>query len=133
MGACTTSKEKRNAPNADGTSKQPTQSSGKDGTVARVDGSKSNGPKFDFKIGPEIFVFVKNGSIDTEYKKYHILGEGAFGSVRLVEQKQTGLRRAMKTIKKSNVIKEEEEKMFAEVSILSKLNHPNIIRLYELF
>jgi len=39
----------------------------------------------------------------------------------------------MKTIKKSNVIKEEEEKMFAEVSILSKLNHPNIIRLYELF
>lgn len=44
-----------------------------------------------------------------------------------------GLRRAMKSIKKSNIIKEEEEKMFAEVAILSKLTHPNIIRLYELF
>jgi calcium-dependent protein kinase len=39
----------------------------------------------------------------------------------------------MKCIKKSNIIKEEEEKMFAEVSILKELNHPNIISLYELF
>lgn len=39
----------------------------------------------------------------------------------------------MKTIKKTNIIKEEEVKMFTEVSVLSKLTHPNIIRLYELF
>lgn len=38
-----------------------------------------------------------------------------------------GLRRAMKSIKKNNIIKEEEEKMFAEVNILSSLTHPNII------
>lgn len=33
----------------------------------------------------------------------------------------------MKCIQKNNIIKEEEEKMFAEVNILKSLNHPNII------
>ncbi|EGR29659.1 protein kinase domain protein [Ichthyophthirius multifiliis] len=86
-----------------------------------------------FKVGPEIFVALKKGFIQNEYKFGNILGEGAFGSVRLVEQKSSGLLRAMKCIKKSNIIKEEEEKMFAEVSVLKELNHPNIISLYELF
>lgn len=39
----------------------------------------------------------------------------------------------MKSIKKSNIIKEEEVKMFDEVNILSALTHPNIIQLYELY
>jgi calcium-dependent protein kinase len=41
--------------------------------------------------------------------------------------------RAMKTIKKSSVIKEDEERMFSEMNILKKLDHPNILRLYELY
>jgi len=39
----------------------------------------------------------------------------------------------MKAIKKKAVIKEEEEKLFAEVSILKGLDHPNIVKLYELY
>lgn len=39
----------------------------------------------------------------------------------------------MKAIKKKAVIKEEEEKLFAEVSLLRTLDHPNIVKLYELF
>jgi len=62
-----------------------------------------------------------------------LLGEGAFGSVRIVKHKSTGLSRAMKSIKKSNIIKEEEERMFSEVSVLKSIDHPNIIKLFELY
>lgn len=41
--------------------------------------------------------------------------------------------RAMKTIKKSAIIKEEEERLFSEMNILKNLDHPNILKLYELF
>ena len=39
----------------------------------------------------------------------------------------------MKTIKKSSLHKEEEERLFAEMNILKGLDHPNILKLYELF
>lgn len=39
----------------------------------------------------------------------------------------------MKSIKKSNIIKEEEERMFSEVSVLKSIDHPNIIKLFELY
>lgn len=41
--------------------------------------------------------------------------------------------RAMKTIKKNSIIKEEEDKLFSEMNILKNLDHPNILRLIELF
>lgn len=39
----------------------------------------------------------------------------------------------MKQIKKDKIIKEDEESMFAEVNILKELDHPNIVKLHELF
>lgn len=39
----------------------------------------------------------------------------------------------MKMLKKSSLLKEDEKKMFAEMNILKYLDHPNIVRLYELF
>ena len=39
----------------------------------------------------------------------------------------------MKVIKKNSLIKEDEQKLFQEMNILKNLNHPNIIRLFELF
>jgi calcium-dependent protein kinase len=53
--------------------------------------------------------------------------------VSKVIHKSTGLTRAMKTLKKSSVIKEEEERLFSEMNILKNLDHPNILRLIELF
>lgn len=41
--------------------------------------------------------------------------------------------RAMKSIKKSAIIKEEEERLFSEMNILKNLDHPNILKLYELY
>ena len=44
-----------------------------------------------------------------------------------------GLIRAMKIIKKSSLIREDEGKFFAELYILKNLDHPNIVRLLDLF
>ena len=41
--------------------------------------------------------------------------------------------RAMKSIKKKSILKEDEERMFAEMNILKDLDHPNILKLYELY
>lgn len=51
----------------------------------------------------------------------------------LVTQKLTGLIRAMKAIKKSSLVQEEETKIFSELVILKNLDHPHIVKLYELF
>ncbi|EAR83086.2 calmodulin-domain kinase (macronuclear) [Tetrahymena thermophila SB210] len=124
---CTTSKSSKSNSNGEkGQSNQnPSAAKYQDNKIETSE-IKSTLP---FKIN-----ILRTGNISSEYKFANvILGEGAFGVVRLVEQRQTGLRRAMKSIKKSNIIKEEEEKMFAEVNILSTLTHPNIIQLFELY
>ena len=62
-----------------------------------------------------------------------VLGEGAYGKVWKVTHKKTGLIRAMKSMKKSSVLKEEEAKMFSEMNILKNLDHPHIVKLFELY
>lgn len=44
-----------------------------------------------------------------------------------------GLIRAMKQLKKSELIKEEEQKLFSEMQLLKNLDHPNIVKLFELY
>ena len=41
----------------------------------------------------------------------------------------TKLLRAMKSIKKSSLIKEDEQRIFTEMAILKHLDHPNILKL----
>ena len=59
------------------------------------------------------------------------LGSGGYGVVFLAQHRVTGERRAVKTISKEDVM---DKEMFAtEVSLLKKLDHPNIIKLYEVY
>jgi calcium-dependent protein kinase len=53
--------------------------------------------------------------------------------VNLVSHKSTSITRALKTIKKDLIPKEDEKKLFAEMNILRMLDHPNIIKLIELY
>lgn len=81
----------------------------------------------------DIFVKTKQGTFAKDYSGGRVLGEGAYGKVCLVTHKKTGIDRAMKAIKKSSVREDKEDKMLAEVSILKSLDHPNIVKLNELY
>lgn len=39
----------------------------------------------------------------------------------------------MKKIKKDKILKEDEKMLFAEVDLLKELDHPHIVKLYELY
>ena len=62
-----------------------------------------------------------------------MLGEGAYGKVWKVTHKTSQMVRAMKSIKKSAILKEDQEKLFSEMNILKNLDHPHIVKLFELF
>jgi calcium-dependent protein kinase len=89
--------------------------------------------EFSLNVSPDIFVSLKKGLISDFYKIGKTLGEGAYGKVYQVQHRTTGMIRGMKAIKKKSVLKEEQEKLFSEVSILKDLDHPNIVKLYELY
>ena len=76
---------------------------------------------------------LKNRSVWDYYDIKEKLGEGAFGYVRKVIHKASRMVIAMKQIRKAATIKEEEENMFGELKILRKLDHPNILKVYDLF
>lgn len=58
-------------------------------------------------MGPEVFVSLKDKPIVSEYKLGEMLGEGAFGSVRIVKHRTANVIRAMKAIKKKNIIEQD--------------------------
>lgn len=65
-----------------------------------------------------------------EFKKD--VGNGAFGSVCKVVHKQTKSVRAMKKIKKSKT-KSSEKDIINEINMLKKLDHLNLVKIYEFY
>uniref|UniRef100_A0A0G4HAB5 Calcium-dependent protein kinase 1 n=1 Tax=Chromera velia CCMP2878 TaxID=1169474 RepID=A0A0G4HAB5_9ALVE len=83
---------------------------------------------------PGMFIGKKAEKLSDRYKLLSKIGDGAFGFVRKAVQKDTGIVRAIKTIDKRTVEKgDEKEKLFAEVQVLRKLDHPNIMKLFEFY
>lgn len=69
-----------------------------------------------------------------DYQKLTFLGEGSFASVFKVKNKVTGEIRAMKEIKKASKCTEADDKeVFNEICILQKMDHPNIMKIYEFY
>jgi len=65
------------------------------------------------------------------YTMLHLVGEGSFGSVRAAKVKATGALRAVKSILKGK--KKRMTMLKTEIEITKMVDHPNIIKLYEIF
>lgn len=73
----------------------------------------------------------------TVYERYNVergvLGNGLSGVVRLVTNKQTKRKSAMKSLKIKSMSKKKWEMLYNEVDIYLKLDHPFICRLQEVY
>jgi len=65
--------------------------------------------------------------------KEECLGEGAFGVVQMATLKSNGEKRAVKIIDKLLLDSQDRIRLKYEIDILRNLNHPNIVRLYEVY
>jgi serine/threonine protein kinase len=80
-------------------------------------------------------VKIKKKNYLEDYIFLKELGKGAYGSVLKVKMKYGGILRAAKVIKSSLVANNKTgcEKLFAEILVPIRLDHPNLIKLYEVF
>ena len=81
------------------------------------------------KINKESFVTIIEGDITQFYEVQKKIGEGAYGKIYKVKNKQSGDIRAMKQITKTKIT--DMGRFQTEIKILSMLDHPNIVRLFE--
>lgn len=74
----------------------------------------------------------KHSDFRLKYEWLSLLGNGAFGKVRLFCDKNfPEMKYAIKTIKKEDMAKELYTFLIDEVNILSEMDHPNIVKYYE--
>jgi serine/threonine protein kinase len=96
---------------------------------------KSMGKDIDGPITSSMFFkHNENRKLTDDYIIGKVIGQGAYGKVKLVTHRKSGFLRATKHIRKKSVQKDgEEQKLFEEVNILMRLDHPNIVRLFHLY
>ena len=76
---------------------------------------------------------VRNENIYDHYDFQKKVGEGSFGNVYRGIEKKSGEIRAIKALKKNKMDVSSKMSFAAEIELLKKLDHPNIIKLYDLF
>ena len=88
----------------------------------------------DIRIDNDIIVNKVDGVPGENYDIKKKLGEGSYGVVWKVEHRQTGLTRAMKKIIKNQKSRNDSEsEILNEINILKKMDHPNIVKIFEFY
>jgi len=72
-------------------------------------------------------------ALKTRYKTKAVIGEGSFGCVFKSIDRQTQIAYALKKVNIPDGSESIRKSMLQEYKILKKLDHPNIIRLIEIF
>eukprot|EP01006_Ploeotia_vitrea_P035809 TRINITY_DN65938_c7_g4_i1.p1 TRINITY_DN65938_c7_g4~~TRINITY_DN65938_c7_g4_i1.p1 ORF type:complete len:704 (+),score=104.16 TRINITY_DN65938_c7_g4_i1:34-2145(+) len=92
-----------------------------------------------------VYIFRRTRSLNFEdkqegvYKEYHVgqtIGSGTFGQVKLGRHKKTDAEVALKIIGKKQFGLQPNfniNSLKTEINILKKLDHPNIIKIYDMF
>lgn len=88
-----------------------------------------------FSITPANFVRMSQSFNYSDYVEVKKLGSGAFAEVMLCLHKPTKTQRAVKLIQKRALdhSQKDTEFLLKEVAILRSLDHPNILRCFEIF
>lgn len=70
-----------------------------------------------------------------KYTLGKMLGKGTFAKVHLAWRKSDGKTFAVKTVEKSKILKTQRltELLHNEISVMRQMNHPSIIKLYEVY
>ena len=84
-------------------------------------------------ISKEDFVKFRKEQIEKHYSFVEKIGEGTFGNVFKVFHRTSKEFRAIKILKRSAITKVETHKVMREIDILKKLDHPHILKIYEVF
>ena len=87
--------------------------------------------KENIKFNKEHFIFISKDSLTKYYKIIKMIGKGGFGKVYEVENLKTSETFACKKISKTNILNYVNFKN--EINIMSKADHPHIIKLYEIY
>lgn len=77
--------------------------------------------------------FLKKDDCAKHYKFGKVLGSGSFATVKLAEHRDDNSKWAIKCIQKGALTHEDTLALEVEVSVLSKMSHPNIVQLREIF
>lgn len=78
-------------------------------------------------------VSTTTGSLTQDYDIIRLIGEGGYGQVREVVEKGSNCRRAAKSIQVKFLKKQEVDNIFEEVKILKSLDHPGIIKIFQVY
>jgi calcium-dependent protein kinase len=86
------------------------------------------------KFNATRFVTQQVGKLLEEYAIGELLGTGGFGEVYLGKHKKTGAERAIKVVSKSHKADDPANlAVLHEFQIVRKLDHPNILKMYNLY
>ena len=96
--------------------------------ISASSGTGQDGSEVD--IG-SLFKDAYKGRIKDKYHFDKKLSSGGFGIVYLAEERKTKQKVAIKAIQKNHI--RDLQTFYNEVLILQKLDHPNIIKLYEIW
>ena len=89
---------------------------------------------YELKVNYTDFIGEKHGNIHDHYLLYSPpLGKGAFGEVRKAVHKSSKIVRAVKMLMKSKTKEDDKKRLFNEVEVLRRLDHPNILKVFEFF
>jgi len=78
-------------------------------------------------------IYHKGENITDYYQIEDELGAGSFGVVRLATNKSTGEEVAVKIIDRKGLQEDDEVALRTEVQILSEVDHPNVVKMIEVF